>query len=171
MAEQTTNLGLTKPDAAEGYDINVFNNNADAIDQFAGEMRNMLGGAGGGLGDKVDALQADMTAARSEIAAVKTDTAALVQALATANANIATLLTQTKGVKEIFYGNATVTGSDSSGQVTANIPNTMNPERVVIITTSRSSIGDNVTWNRNGRTVTFSAVNYTQITFQFVEFY
>jgi hypothetical protein len=171
MATQTENLGLIKPDAAEGYDINVFNGNADAIDKFAGEMRNMLGGTGGGLGEKVDALQESMTAARSEIAAVKTDTAALVQALAQANANIATLLTQTKGVKEIFYGNATVTGSDSSGQVTANIPNTMNPERVVIITTSRSSIGDNVTWNRNGRTVTFSAVNYTQITFQFVEFY
>lgn len=159
MATNTENLGLIKPDLAEGYDVNVFNANADIIDGAVGALIAQSGNT-----KKLDILV-------ENVASVKADTTALIQALATANANINTLLTQTKGVKEIFYGNATVTGSDSSGQVTANIPNTMNPERVVIITTSRSSIGDNVTWNRNGRTVTFSAVNYTQITFQFVEFY
>jgi hypothetical protein len=166
MATQTENLGLTKPDAAEGYDINVFNGNADTIDQFAGEMRNMLGGTGGGLGDKVDTLL-------QNVAAVKTDTAALVQALATANANIATLLTQTKGVKSIVAGNVQVKDGDAAGTAIVNIPDTMNPERVVIITTSKSTaLGDNVTWSRIGRTVTFSATNYyTTITYQFIEFY
>jgi len=32
MATTTTNLGLTKPDAAENYDIGVFNGNADTLD-------------------------------------------------------------------------------------------------------------------------------------------
>lgn len=171
MAEQTTNLGLTKPDAAEGYDINVFNNNADTIDQFAGEMRNALGGSGGGLGDKVDALQADMTAARSEIAAVKTDTAALVQALATANANIATLLTQTKGVKAIYSGSYTFT----TREYITSIPETMNPEKVVIITTAglsnSSSASYGITWERNGSEVTFRSWANLQFAFQFIEFY
>lgn len=128
MATQTENLGLTKPNAAEGYDINVFNNNADAIDQFAGEMRNALGGAGGGLGDKVDTLL-------ENVAAVKTDTAALVQALATANANIATLLNSSGSVKAIIRGSYTSTGVPS----TINIPSTMNADKVILLIDYRPS--------------------------------
>ena len=171
MATQTENLGLTKPDAAEGYDINVFNNNADTLDQFAGEMRNMLGGTGGGLGDKVDALQANVTAARSEIAAVKTDTAALVQALATANANIATLLTQTGGVKAIISGTHKFENRDWS----TTIPDTMNPDKVVIITSSgmsdAQSTTNGVVWTKAGSTVKFTAYVGHQVAYQFVEFY
>jgi hypothetical protein len=167
MAEQTTNLGLTKPDAAEGYDINVFNGNADTIDQFAGEMRNALGGTGGGLGDKVDALQESMTAARSEIAAVKTDTAALVQALATANANIATLLTQTKGVKQIYREFVTFT---DVMQVKRNVPSNMDVARIIIMT-SDSGNQYNVMWRLSGREITFDGYLNQSFSYQIVEFY
>jgi hypothetical protein len=181
MAEQTTNLGLTKPDPAEGYNIGVFNANADILDGAVGALINEIGTTGsGGMSDKVtqtlndvNTLQNGLTAARLEIAAVKTDTSALVQALATANANINTLLTQTKGVKTVVAGNVQVRDGDAAGTAIVNIPDTMNPERVVIITTSKSTaLGDNVTWARNGRTVTFSATNYyTTITYQFIEFF
>lgn len=171
MAEQTTNLGLTKPDAAEGYDINVFNGNADILDGAVGALLNELGGTGGGLGDKVDALQANMTAARSEIAAVKTDTAALVQALATANANIATLLTQTKGVKAIYYNSHNFTERE---WITA-IPNTMNPDRVIILASSGMSNSaadtNGVSWTRSGTTVTFRSWAGHSMAYQFIEFY
>lgn len=174
MATQTENLGLTKPDAAEGYDINVFNGNADILDGAVGALLNELGGAGGGLGGKVDALQASMTAARSEIAAVKTDTAALVQALATANANIATLLTQTKGVKTIYTFR--VTGAMTAGTPTAatvNIPDTINPDRIVLLLNNGNPAG-NVTgiyWTRSGRTISIYAGNTTNIDGQIIEFY
>lgn len=163
MATQTENLGLTKPDSAEGYDIAVFNNNSDAIDQFAGEMRNALGGSGG-LSEKVDTLLDNVTA-------VKSDTEALVQALATANANIATLLTQTKGVKAIISGSVTV--NDQNGQGAAVVPTSMNPDRVVVVTTSRgTSLGDNLTWTRTDRVINFIANDYkTIITYQLIEFY
>lgn len=97
----------------------------------------------------------------------------LKEQLATANQNIATLLVQTKGVKAIVAGNVQVKDGDAAGTAIVNIPDTMNPERVVVITTSKSSaLGDNVTWSRSGRTVTFSATNYyTSITYQFIEFY
>jgi|GEM_PF-3305606 len=38
MATTTTNLGLTKPDAAENYDVGVFNGNADTLDAVYGEV-------------------------------------------------------------------------------------------------------------------------------------
>ena len=38
MSTSTTNLGLTKPDGTELYDIEVFNENADKIDAFAGGL-------------------------------------------------------------------------------------------------------------------------------------
>ena len=38
MSTSTTNLGLTKPDVTELYDIEVFNGNADKIDVFAGSL-------------------------------------------------------------------------------------------------------------------------------------
>lgn len=169
MATTTTNLGLTKPDAAEGYDINVFNSNADTLDQFAGEMRNMLGGDGGGLGEKVDALQEGMTAARSEIAAVKADTSALVQALATANANIATLLTQNGSVKAIVTGsyNTSPTGTD-----TVPIPATMNPDKVIILInywpSSTTHLG--VSFVKTEDSFKISA-GVGLVTYQLVEFY
>jgi uncharacterized membrane protein len=161
MATNTTNLGLTKPDLAEGYDVNVFNANADIIDCAVGALIAQSGNT-----EKLDTLIND-------VAEVKADTTALIQALATANANINTLLTQTKGVKTVIAGNVQVRDGDAAGTAIVNIPDTMNPERVVIITTSKSTaLGDNVTWTRSGRTVTFSATNYyTTITYQFIEFY
>lgn len=36
MATTTTNLGLTKPDETDFYDINIFNENADRIDEAMG---------------------------------------------------------------------------------------------------------------------------------------
>lgn len=169
MATQTTNLGLTKPDAAEGYDIAVFNANADTIDQFAGEMRNALGGAGGGLGDKVDTLL-------ENVAAVKTDTAALVQALATANQNIATLLTQTGGVKTIFSFrvNGAINTSGTNAAV-VNIPETINPEKSVLITnvgpTSSNTSAGGVYWTRSGRTLNIYAWQGYIVDCQLIEFY
>lgn len=163
MAEQTTNLGLTKPDAAEGYNINVFNNNADIVDGAVGALLNELGGNGGGLGDKVDTLL-------DNVAAVKTDTAALVQALETANANIATLLTQTSGVKSIVNGQVT---TPSDGNVSFAIPNTMNADKVVIIVdylATPNSTMHGVSWVRNGYTVNAKGQSGTVITYQLIEF-
>ncbi len=169
MATTTTNLGLTQPDAAEGYDVSVFNTNAALIDNAVGALQNELGGTGGGLGEKVDTLL-------ENVAAVKTDTAALVQALATANANIATLLTQTKGVKAIASGNLTVT---STGLVSVNIPATMNPEKVIILVDHRApgngsttAFHYGVSWTRTGASVVFSAgVPSGSLSYQFIEFY
>lgn len=172
MATQTENLGLTKPDAAEGYDIAVFNGNADILDGAVGALLNELGGTGGGLGDKVDALQADMTDARSEIAAVKTDTEALAQALETANQNIATLLSNHGSVKAITYGSRTLGDAESS--FTATIPATMNTDKVVIIVSGRpgsTSKPGGVGWQRSGNAVTFYANSNTMVSYQFVEFY
>lgn len=180
MAEQTTNLGLTKPDAAEGYDINVFNNNADIIDGAVGTVLNEIGTTGsGGMSDKVtqtlndvNTLQDGLTAARLEIAAVKTDTAALVKALATANQNIATLLVQTKGVKSIAVGD--VISESPATETTFNIPQTMNAEKVVIILNYRSkqSVSYGIDWTRNGHTVTVdTAVSNVTVKYQIIEFY
>ena len=161
MATQTTNLGLTKPDEAEGYDVNVFNNNADIVDGAVGALLNNSGG----VGEKVDALL-------DNVAAVKTDTEALIQALNTANQNIATLLTQTKGVKAIFSGHVAVPLLDG---VTIDIPATMNPERIVIITTAKgvtSTAGGFIDWVREGQKVTFYTNNSNiTMSYQFVEFY
>jgi len=136
-------LGLTKPDAAEGYDVAVFNNNADAIDQFAGEMRQMLGG---GIGEKLDAI--------------KTDTEALAQALATANANIATLLTQRGSVKRLYNGSFTSDPS-SGGQTIVSIPSDMNADKCIVLAPG------GVAWHKNGRSIVFNislgASGYYQI--------
>lgn len=157
MSTTTPNLGLTQPEPADGYDVNVFNVNAARIDS-----------AVGGLGERIGTAD-DAEGTATLFGQIKT----LASALATANANIATLLTQTKGVKAIVAGNVQVRDGDAAGTAIVNIPDTMNPERVVVITTSKSSaLGDNVTWSRSGRTVTFSATNYyTTITYQFIEFY
>lgn len=165
MATQTENLGLTKPDTAEGYDIAVFNANADIVDNAVGALQNELGGTGGGLGDKVDALQADMTAARSEIAAVKTDTEALAQALASANANIATLLTQNGSVKRIFNGASTT--STSTATVDIAIPSDMDQTKCIVYTPT------NVSWRKSGATITFflSGGGGQSFTYQIIEFY
>ncbi len=162
MATQTENLGLTKPDAAEGYDINVFNNNADIVDGAVGALLKELGGAGGGLGDKVDTLL-------QNVAAVKTDTAALVQALATANANIATLLSNHGSVKTIVRGSVLSSGA----VVDITIPDTMDASKVVALFDARPSHSTNTTgttWTLSGRTyqVTSSAGS---ITYQLIEFY
>lgn len=168
MATQTENLGLTKPDAAEGYDINVFNGNADILDDAVGALLNELGGNGGGLGEKVDTLL-------ENVAAVKTDTAALVQALTTANANIATLLTQTKGVKAIASGSVVPNGA----LVAVNIPATMNPEKVIVLANHRtpgngatSSYYYGVSWMRTGASVEFATgIPGGALSYQFIEFY
>lgn len=162
MAEQTTNLGLTKPDAAEGYDINVFNTNADIVDGAVGALLNELGGSGSGLGGKVDALQASMTAARSEISAVKTDTEALAQALATANQNINTLLTTRGSVKEIIAGTSVT-------PATLTIPPRMNPDKVVVLISFMALSGSS--WTKTGSTVKVESNAATGFTFQLVEFY
>lgn len=165
MAEQTTNLGLTKPDAAEGYDIAVFNANADILDGAVGALQNELGGSGGGFGDKVAALQESMTAARSEIAAVKTDTEALALALASANQNIVTLLTQRAGVKTVYNGTATT--SASTGRIDVTIPATMNQAKCIVYVPS------SVTWRKNGATIDFGVTGGPGQTFnyQIIEFY
>lgn len=165
MATTTSNLGLTKPDAAEGYDINVFNGNADILDGAVGALLNELGGAGGGLGNKVDALQQSMTAARSEIAAVKTDTAALVQALASANQNIATLLSRSGSVKRIYNGTATT--SASTGNVDVAIPGDMDQTKCIVYVPSP------VSWRKNGATINFGVSGGPGQTFNFqiIEFY
>lgn len=160
MATQTTNLGLTKPDAAEGYDINVFNGNADKMDEFAGEVRRMLGGTGGGLGDKVDTLL-------ENVAAVKADTSALMQALATANANIATLLTQTKGVKSVHHRKAY--GSSPDGTLKDNIPSGVNSNRIAIIIAPLTPASFVI----SGNEITFTKYETGSITIYYtiIEFY
>lgn len=77
MATTTTNLGLTQPDEAEGYDVAVFNANADIIDNAVGTLQRTLGDEGDGIGAKVDALQADMTAVKTDTATVMTNTTAI----------------------------------------------------------------------------------------------
>ena len=164
MSTTTENLGLTLPTEAENYDVEVFNTNAELIDDAVGALQRELGGTGGGLGEKVDTLL-------ENVAAVKTDTAALVQALATANANIATLLTQTKGVKAIYYNSHNFTERE---WITA-IPNTMNPDRVIILASSGMSNSaadtNGVSWTRSGTTVTFRSWAGHSMAYQFIEFY
>ena len=54
MSTETTNLGLTKPDVSERYDLDVWNGNSDLVDAFAGEVNTSLAG-------KQDALTFDTT--------------------------------------------------------------------------------------------------------------
>lgn len=154
MAEQTTNLGLTKPDAAEGYDIAVFNGNADVIDGAFGALLETLGGTGGGLGDKVDTLL-------TKVDAVKTDTAALVQALATANANIATLLNSSGSVKKIITAQGTIGG----GTLTVAIPNDMRADRIML------NVTQPITWSITGNQVVFTGPTGYAFSYQLIEFY
>lgn len=160
MATNTTNLGLTKPDLAEGYDVNVFNANADILDGAVGALLNQLGGADGGLGKKLDTLL-------DNVERVKNDTSSLVQALATANANINTLLTQTKGVKQIYREKATFTGSS---QIKRTIPTGMNEARVIILTSDATNTY-NVQWELNGREIIFNGALDQYFTYQIIEFY
>lgn len=182
MATQTENLGLSKPDTAEGYDVGVFNANADAIDNAVGALQRTLGdGTGGGLGDKVDAVKTDTEEIKSIIGSPTDTTGAftlygqikvLTAALTTANQNIATLLTQNGSVKAITYDSRTL--GDAEGNFVATIPATMNADKVVIIVTGRpgsTSKPGGVGWQRSGNTVTFYANSNTMISYQFVEFY
>jgi hypothetical protein len=114
----------------------------------------------------VDALQADMTAARSEIAAVKTDTAALVQALATANQNIATLLTQSKSVKQIYTEYATTV----SGGLKIAIPSNMDKSKIVVNISGISGEYP-VSWRFDENDIIFSGANGHKFSFQLIEFY
>jgi len=56
MSTTTTNLGLMKPDAAENYDVGVFNSNADTLDAAYGDV-------GVALDDKVKRADFDERAA------------------------------------------------------------------------------------------------------------
>lgn len=40
MATKTPNLGLTKPDPSDYYDVDVFNRNADLIDKMPADIKN-----------------------------------------------------------------------------------------------------------------------------------
>lgn len=42
MSTETTNLGLTKPELDEQYQLSVWNENSDILDQFAGEVNTAL---------------------------------------------------------------------------------------------------------------------------------
>lgn len=44
MPNYTTNLNLEKPLQTDGYDVDVFNSNADLIDAFAGETNSAVEG-------------------------------------------------------------------------------------------------------------------------------
>lgn len=103
---------------------------------------------------------------------LKTSVASLTTALATANSNIATLLTNSKGVKAITSGTAQ-TDADTGYTVAVNIPTTMNPDKVVVLATAYSaawSEDSGLNWTRAGRVVTFKCYGKT-ITYQFIEFY
>lgn len=103
---------------------------------------------------------------------LKTSVASLTTALATANANITTLLTNSKGVKAITSGTAQ-TDADTGYSVAVNIPAAMNPDKVVVLATAYSaawSEDSGLNWTRAGRVVTFKCYGKT-ITYQFIEFY
>lgn len=170
MATTTTNLGLTQPDEAEGYDVAVFNANADIID-------NAIGDTSG----KVDAVKTDTEEIKSTIGttadAEGSDTVfgqlkSLQTALNTANQNIATLLTQNGSVKAIDRGQVMISG----GTATTDIPSAMNTQKVIVLIASQTPASSSdsyagVTWTLAGSTITFSSVNNTIINYQLIEFY
>ena len=93
----------------------------------------------------------------------------LLANVAWANTNIATLLTQTKGVKNIYAASAQITNAENYVDVT--IPAHINPERVVILVDTGNPVG--LQWSRAGNMVRFTTVSAGIIgfTYQFVEFY
>lgn len=172
MAEQTTNLGLTKPDAAEGYDVNVFNNNADAIDQFAGEMRNALGGSGGGLDDKLNTIISTlewMKTATDRIGSGidTTESSTLWGMMLKMQQTINTLLTQTKGVKAVHHLYATGTSND--GTLTVNLPAGVNKDRIAVIIAPRNPAA--YTINADGTIKFLSSGGTPQVYYTIIEFY
>jgi hypothetical protein len=153
MATNTTNLGLTKPDLAEGYDVNVFNTNADILDGAVGALIAQSGNT-----EKLDTLIND-------VAEVKADTTALIQALEMANQNINTLLQQTGSVKTVYNGTSTT--DVNTGIINVNIPATMNANKCIVYTNT------DVRWTKNGAVITFvvGGGGGKSFNYQLIEFY
>ena len=144
-------------------------NNTKAVVDLVNTQTESVKQTGEQTAGKVDA-------ARSEIAAVKAETAAILAQLNTlrgdvsyANTNIVTLLTQSKGVKRIHT--ETVTFPDNSYTVTRTIPSDMNPDRVVIICSETNATDTPLTWYRNGNTFTFNGGKSKEFSYQLIEFY
>ena len=174
MATQTTNLGLTKPDAAEGYDIAVFNGNADVIDGAFGALMETLGGEGGGLGEKLNTIISTLDWIKSATDRIgsgidTTESSTLWGIMLRMQQTINTLLTQTKGVKNIYAASTQITNAENYVDVT--IPAHINPEKVVILVDTGNPVG--LQWSRAGNVVRFTTVSAGIIgfTYQFVEFY
>ena len=91
----------------------------------------------------------------------------LKEQLATANQNIATLLVQAKGVKQIYTSKATFTGSH---QIKRTVPAGMDVTRIIILTSDLSN-NYNVQWELNDREITFNGNLDQYFTYQIVEFY
>lgn len=138
------------------------------------------------LDGKADVISGQVQTVGNNVSSVKTtvenvggkvDTAIsllneLKTALANANTNIATLLTQSKGVKAIVSGQIT-TPPTNPYKIDATIPDTMNAEKVVVLATAHSTasnVDSGIAWVRDGHTVTFAANNKV-ISYQFIEFY
>lgn len=100
----------------------------------------------------------------------------LKEQLATANQNIATLLVQTKGVKQVYKTavNGTVTSS-SEEPVIVRIPESMNHERVVVLTNAYGDPSFNtalgVTWTIEGSDLKIYAMKNVTVGVQLIEFY
>lgn len=112
MSTTTATLGLTLPTETEPYDINIVNTNNTAIDNAIGVLVSELSG-NGGIGGKVDAIQADVTETKATVNTIQATTET-IQTQAEQNG------TDIAAVKTVADSNATKLDTANSAITTAN---------------------------------------------------
>lgn len=148
MSTTTTNLGLTLPDDAEGYDIDVVNANNEAIDEAVGTLQAEIGGGTTSLSSKIDDMQEDVDAIdgkadalQLDVTDIKTKATATNTTVGTINANVNTINSRTNTTNTTVNTiNSTLdTVNDKIDTVSANVSDLGNSGVKRVYTTNLTS--------------------------------
>lgn len=115
MSTTTENLGLTKPELDENFQLSVWNGNTDILDEFAGQVNTAL------AGKQEELTTAQMAAANSGITASKltADEGALTAMVESGAKNFLVLTDTTTSTKKgvtLTYNNDGTYTVDSAGE-------------------------------------------------------
>ena len=145
--------------------VDLINTQTESVkqtgEQTAGKVDTLL--------SVVDTLSQTLASVHQNILVIREDT------YNTAT-NVYTLLTRNSSVKQIYTTTVTGTVTSSSGApVVINIPDSMNTDRIVVLTNVSHTLATNtqmgVNWRRNGRELNIYAISGATVNVQIVEFY
>lgn len=173
MSTETANLGLTKPELDEQYQLSVWNGNSDILDQFAGEVNAALA-AGSAAREKTDAaltgqinggaknrLKVTATSRTHNGITFTVNADGTVTANGTATANAYTILATVPSTSELFDGTYFLSGCPTGGIYTETYA-----LYAALGSYTRYDLGEGVTLTSPGSTgnVSFVAIVYAGYT-------